>query len=115
MAKHIHRRLNHEEAARVRRDRNALDQERDEIIAHGRRVLDRHVRLSEALAAIKSARQAQGVSLAELSRRTGVSKSSLSRLENDPNANPTVTTLMRLAEALGQQITIQLTPSKDAA
>ncbi len=115
MAKHIQRRLTAEQIAKVQRDRRGLAQEREAIIAHGRRVLDRHVRLHEALAAIKAAREAQGLSLTELSRRTGISKSSLSRLENDPKANPTVTTLMRLAEALGQQITIHLAPAKGAA
>jgi transcriptional regulator with XRE-family HTH domain len=48
------------------------------------------------------------ISLAELRERTGIGRSALSRLENDPEANRTITTLARVAEALGKQIVIQL-------
>jgi transcriptional regulator with XRE-family HTH domain len=41
-------------------------------------------------------------------RLTGIAKASLSRLENDPAANPTITTLDRIAAALGKKILIQL-------
>ena len=41
--------------------------------------------------------------------RTGMSRSAVSRLENDDAANPTIETLSRYAEALGKELAITLT------
>lgn len=54
-------------------------------------------RVGSTLAAL---RQAQALSLDELSRRAGVSKSMLSQIERN-QANPTVAVVWRLAHALG--------------
>lgn len=54
-------------------------------------------RVGDTLAAL---RQAQALSLDELSRRAGVSKSMLSQIER-AQANPTVAVVWRLANALG--------------
>ena len=54
-------------------------------------------RVGSALAAL---RERQGLSLDELSRRAGVSKSMLSQIER-AQANPTVAVVWRLAQALG--------------
>ena len=54
-------------------------------------------RVGDTLAAL---RQRQGLSLDELSRRAGVSKSMLSQIER-AQANPTVAVVWRLANALG--------------
>ena len=54
-------------------------------------------RVGDALAAL---RETQGLSLDELSRRAGVSKSMLSQIER-AQANPTVAVVWRLANALG--------------
>ena len=54
-------------------------------------------RVGAALAAL---RERQGLSLDELSRRAGVSKSMLSQIER-AQANPTVAVVWRLAQALG--------------
>lgn len=48
-------------------------------------------------------RQAQGLSLDELSRKAGVSKSMLSQIERN-QANPTVAVVWRLATALGVDV-----------
>ncbi len=53
---------------------------------------------------LKTLRQAQRLSLDDLSRRAGVSKSMLSQIERN-EANPTVAILWRLATALGVGIT----------
>ena len=50
-------------------------------------------------ATLQSLRQAQGLSLDELSRRAGVSKSMLSQIER-AQANPSVAVVWRLAQAL---------------
>lgn len=49
---------------------------------------------------LQQTRQAQGLSLDDLSRRAGVSKSMLSQIERN-QANPTVAVVWRLANALG--------------
>jgi XRE family transcriptional regulator, regulator of sulfur utilization len=60
-------------------------------------------------------RQARGLSLDELSRRAGVSKSMLSQIER-AQANPTVAVVWRLANALGVGIGELLgTPAQPAA
>ena len=64
--------------------------------------------LHDAFALLRTERQSKGISLAELRDRTGIGRSALSRLENAPEANPTITTLTRVADALGKQIVIQL-------
>jgi len=90
-------------------------EELDELMAQGQRYRARQERLIDALRALKAEREAQSVSLSELQRRTGISKSALSRLENDPNPNPTMSTLLRIAEALGREINITITSPNEAA
>lgn len=55
-------------------------------------------------ATLQTLRQAHKLSLDELSRRAGVSKSMLSQIERN-QANPTVAVLWRLANALGVELT----------
>jgi DNA-binding phage protein len=116
MAKRIYKRMPKEFRDQVNREIETIEREEmDEIMAMGRNIRARHERLARTLQALKAEREAQGVSLTEMEKRTGISKSALSRLENEPNANPTVSTLMRIAEALGREITIQITNPKEAA
>ncbi len=42
-----------------------------------------------------------GLSLTDLSERTGLTRAAISRLENGWNLNPTLETLFRYTEALG--------------
>jgi transcriptional regulator with XRE-family HTH domain len=53
-------------------------------------------------------RARQGLSLADMQARTGIARSALSRLETDSDANPTLTTVTRYAEALGKDVRILL-------
>lgn len=68
----------------------------------------RHERLRDIVQVLKAERQRLGMSLAEVGERSGIGKANLSRLENDPDPNPTVDTLLRYAEALGRAIHIAL-------
>jgi DNA-binding XRE family transcriptional regulator len=64
---------------------------------------------------LKKAREAAGLSLAEVAERSGIDKAALSRLENGVHDNPTVETLMRYAAAVGKKLsrTLQdITPTK---
>ena len=64
--------------------------------------------LREAIAtALQSAREKSGLTLAELQERTGIDPSQLSRLLRTGGTNPTVSTLSRLAEALGNKLVVQ--------
>ena len=65
-------------------------------------------------ATLQSLRQAQGLSLDELSRRAGVSKSMLSQIERN-QANPTVAVVWRLANALREELGELLGGAKAAA
>ena len=55
--------------------------------------------------AIIDARQETGLTQRELSERTGIAQSDISKLENG-NANPSIRTLKKLAEAMGKQLKI---------
>lgn len=60
-----------------------------------------------AILALKQAREAQGLSLADIRDRTGIERSTLSRLE-DESSNVTVRSLEKYAEALGKRVLIQI-------
>ena len=55
---------------------------------------------------LKQERQRCGLSLADMLRRTGMSRKALSRLENDESPNPTVRPLARYAAAVGLELHI---------
>jgi transcriptional regulator with XRE-family HTH domain len=65
-------------------------------------------------ATLQSLRQTRGLSLDELSRRAGVSKSMLSQIERN-QANPTVAVVWRLANALGVDLAEMLGGERPAA
>ena len=65
-----------------------------------------HLDLLLACAELKKARQAQNLSLAEVSERSGIDKASLSRLENGLNLNPTFKTLESVAQVVGLKVKI---------
>ena len=109
----VNKTLTEEERVRHRAIREQVEQEKAELIARGRRVKARHTMLKEAVAALKTTREALGLSLADIKASTGIEKSNLSRLENDPLANPTIDTLCRYAEAVGKAIVITLVDSSN--
>ena len=100
--------LTDEERARHRTIREQVEQEKAELRARGRRAKARHTMLQEAVVALKATREALGLSLADITASTGIAKSNLSRLENDPHPNPTIDTLCRYADAVGKEIVITL-------
>ena len=100
--------LTEEERARHKMIREQVEQEKPELIARGRRAKTRHAMLKDAVQALKTSRLALGLSLADIKTCTGIEKSNLSRLENDPNPNPTIDTLCRYADAVGKKIVITL-------
>jgi hypothetical protein len=108
----INRPLTDAERALVEEDRAWAEAHKDEILEWAResrtKYEKRKAALRETLRLLKESRQAQGITLPELSRRTGIGKGALSRLENDPAPNPTLRTLHRYAEAINREIVVQL-------
>jgi|HubBroStandDraft_6_1064221.scaffolds.fasta_scaffold203828_3 DNA-binding Xre family transcriptional regulator len=111
-AKRSSRKLTTAEHRRIGTLRAQIEAEKPEILAKARAFKKAHAaasaQLHDAFVLLRAERRSLGISLAELRERTGIGRSALSRLENDPEANPTITTLARVAEALGKQILIQL-------
>jgi DNA-binding XRE family transcriptional regulator len=103
------RRLTPDEAAKYKAIREKVAEELPELVArhHERTALCEQ--LQALLAELKAAREAKGLSLADLMERTGMDRSAVSKLETGQRPNPTVETLIRYAEALGKRITISLT------
>jgi hypothetical protein len=111
-AKRSERTLSDAERSRLHQLREQLDAEKDEIIAEGRRHKAAHdasvARLRDVMQLLRAERTHQGLSLADIQARTGIARSALSRLETEPDANPTLTTVTRYAEALGKDLQILL-------
>ena len=60
------------------------------------------------VARFKAARENQGLTLAEVADRMGIDAPVLSRLETSKMLNPTLATLHKWAEALGQKLDVDL-------
>lgn len=97
-----------EEAAKYQAIRDQVAQELPELFArHHQRVaaLDK---IEDLLKQLKTAREEKGLSLADVSERTGMDRSALSKLENGERPNPTVETLVRYADAVGRRLEVSL-------
>ena len=60
------------------------------------------------VARLKAVRENQGLTLGEVAERMGIDPPALSRLETGKMLNPTLATLHKWAEALGQKLNIDL-------
>jgi ribosome-binding protein aMBF1 (putative translation factor) len=86
-----------------------VEEERDWIAERSREAKQKHDAQVQRLAAqLREARQTAGLSLSELSERTGMTRQAISRIESGENRNPTISTLVRLAEALNKECVIDL-------
>ena len=64
----------------------------------------------EIIQALIEARRASGMTQKELSQLTGIAQGDISKLEKG-NANPSLRTLIRLAEGMGMQLKVEFCPS----
>jgi ribosome-binding protein aMBF1 (putative translation factor) len=100
---------------RFQRDRPTLE----DLIASGEyegpHRLGDVMEFRSAVATLKRERERRGLSLADVSERSGIDKGMLSRLENGKLLNPTLATLWRYAEAIGAHITIGVEAAPTAA
>src|SRR5262245_28593124 len=106
------RRLTPEEIARDKEVIAKSEKDLPELIAQFHAQLDATDRLSELLSQLKASREAQGLSLADLSQIVNMDRSALSKLENGHRLNPTIETLVRYAQAVGKRLLISLAESK---
>ncbi len=120
---HLHAKIKRtpEEAARLRADRERYQRERptpEQLLAEGGHTefvkLGELLRLHQAVAWLKQERERQNLTLAEMSRRTGIDQAALSRLETGKNSNPTFDTLNRVAAALGKTICLSFQDANQA-
>ena len=102
------RRLTAEEAAKYKAIREQVAGELPELIARHHERVAVQDELEQLLRQLKAAREAKGLSLADMTDRTGMDRSALSKLETGQRPNPTVDTLVRYAEALGKRVVISL-------
>jgi ribosome-binding protein aMBF1 (putative translation factor) len=110
MGKRIYREPTAEQAAKYRRIREMIAAEIPEIKQEARALRQgRRARIQEAVAILKAERELRGLSLADISERTGLSKSAISKLENNQDANPTINTLSKYADALKMVLSVTLT------
>ncbi len=111
--KRIYRKTSDEERKRHNEIRQQIDRELPEIRQRAKSQLALLTKegtpLRQVLAALRAERQRLGLSLADIYERTGIDRAALSRLENNEDANPTLTTLERYAEALGKRMVVLLT------
>jgi len=66
--------------------------------------------LLSAIAELKVRRDERGLSLTDVSERSGLDRGMLSRLENGKILNPTMATLWRYADAIGAQVSLAVEP-----
>jgi DNA-binding XRE family transcriptional regulator len=102
------RRLTPEEAAKYKTIREQVAKELPEMVARHHERMATLDQLRELLMQLKAAREAKGLSLADLTELTGMDRSALSKLETGQRANPTVETLVRYAEAVGKRLMVSL-------
>jgi DNA-binding XRE family transcriptional regulator len=103
-AKRVRRELTPEERRRWKKAVAETAAEQDQIVKQGRAVRAARRVAREMLGELKAERERRGLSLADMMRLTGMSRESISRLENDPAPNPTMLTFSRYAAALGMEL-----------
>jgi DNA-binding transcriptional regulator YiaG len=102
------RRLTTEQAAIHKAIRELVPVELPEMMERRLERMATRDHLQPLVKQMKAAREALGLSLSDLSARTGMDRSALSKLETGQRPNPTLETLVRYAEAVGKQLIVSL-------
>jgi len=103
------RRLTPEEASKYKTIRTQVAEELPDLVARHHDRMAALDQLEKLCGQLKAAREAKGLSLADVTELTGMDRSALSKLETGQRANPTVETLVRYAEAVGKRLVVSLT------
>ena len=110
--KRTYRKLSDQERAEYDELHRKLDEERPEIERWASRALDRLDAIKHVVAALRKVRNARGISLSEVEEASGMGRANVSRLENAPDPNPTIETLMMYADAIGVELKIAIVDKK---
>lgn len=102
------RKLTRREAAKYSRIRRQIEAEKPEINARIRAKLATAETIRELGRQLKELREAQGKSLADMRRLTGMDRSAISKLERGERENPSMDTLIRYAQALGKTVLVSI-------
>ncbi len=109
---HTYRKTTPEERARHTRIREDVKAHLPEMRAEAQEALENAMKTGlsprPAILTLKRERKRQGLSFADMKARSGIDRTSACRLENSPDANPTIKTLERYAKALGKKLLIVL-------
>jgi hypothetical protein len=117
MMKHVHRKSARtaKEAAAVRADRERYQRDKPtpkQLLAEGGHEafipLGELMLLHQVMGSLKMERERQGLTLADVSKRSGIDQAALSKLETGSHGNPPLETLYRSALALGKVTTCAL-------
>jgi len=84
--------------------------ELDEPVPHGQ-----FMELLALVTRIKREREQRGLSLTDVSERSGLTRAAVSRLENGWNSNPTLDTLFRYGQSVGLHIKMSAESLSDEA
>ena len=107
------RHLTEQEAAKYRKIRELVAEELPDLRARAKARLRELREAREVFAELRKIREAQGLSLADVQRLTGIDRSALSKLERGERINFTVDTLTRYAAAVGKHVLFQLTDATE--
>jgi predicted transcriptional regulator len=102
------RRLTPEEADKYRTIRAEVEAERPAVEAEIRSRMVELDELAGIFSELRRIREQQGLSLSDLHTRTGIDRSTLSKLENGQRANFTLDTVVRYADAVGKHVMFAL-------
>jgi ribosome-binding protein aMBF1 (putative translation factor) len=102
------RRLTDEEAAKYRQIRELIERDKPDIAAQVRARKAELKELDRLFDELRAAREAAGMSLADLHKQTGIDASMLSKLETGARTNYTLETVQRYATAVGKKILFTL-------
>ena len=111
--KQVHRKSQRtpKETARLRADRQRYQRDKpspEQLLAEGGHKqfvpLGELMFIHQVMDSLKKERERQGLTLADLSKRSGIDQAALSKLETGSNGNPTLDTLYRIATALNKAI-----------
>jgi predicted transcriptional regulator len=107
-AKSIFREATPAEKARLEMLWKKLDEEKPEIIAKAKAYFAAQDASKKLVSQLKEERERQGLSLADIKQRTGISREAISTMENSDSPNPTIKTLQRYALALGVKLEMSI-------
>jgi DNA-binding XRE family transcriptional regulator len=103
-----HRRLTRADAAKYKGIREKIDRELPDLLERHEERMMAFGQFQSLVVQLKAAREKMGLSLSDLTARTGMDRSALSKLETGQRANPTIETLVRYADAVGKKLVVSL-------